>query len=76
MDKKKLTKDLVASVTTLTKAEWEALKTIVDDLFEIQINKTKIDENLLSEEIKKYKFYLENGEVLKNGNDIKTKTAR
>ena len=76
MENKKLTKDLVASVTTLTKAEWEALKTIVDDLFEIQINKTKIDENLLSEEIKKYKFYLENGEVLKNGNEIKTKTAR
>lgn len=76
MEDKKLTKDLVASVTTLTKAEWEALKTIVDDLFEIQINKTKIDENLLSEEIKKYKFYLENGEVLKNGNEIKTKTAR
>lgn len=76
MNEKKLTKDLVASVTTLTKAEWEALKTIVDDLFEIQINKTKIDENLLSEEIKKYKFYLENGEVLKNGNELKTKTAR
>ena len=53
MEEKKLTKDLVASVATLTKAEWEALKTIVDDLFEIQINKTKIDENLLSEEIKK-----------------------
>ena len=76
MQQKKLTKDLVASVATLTKAEWEALKTIVDDLFEIQINKTKIDENLLSEEIKKYKFYLENGEVFKNGNEIKTKTAR
>lgn len=76
MEEKKLTKDLVASVTALTKAEWEALKTIVDDLFEIQINKTKIDENLLSEEIKKYKFYLENGEVFKNGNEIKTKTAR
>lgn len=76
MEEKKLTKDLVASVATLTKAEWEALKTIVDDLFEIQINKTKIDENLLSEEIKKYKFYLENGEVFKNGNEIKTKTAR
>lgn len=54
MEEKKLTKDLVASVATLTKAEWETLKTIVDDLFEKQINRTKIDKNLFDEEIKKY----------------------
>ena len=71
MEGHKITKPLIKSLASLTKTQWEILKAIVDDLFKTQINNTKVDEKLINDDVDKYTFNLETGEVLKGQTTLK-----